>query len=163
VSISPNSTNLLIKRKGAVTAAFLLVLLLAALPFSVVGTANGQSPLVGRRWVVDDDLPADFHTIQEAIDAASGGDTIFVRSGTYTENVTVNKSVSLIGENATRTIIASQTDGKVVMVTAFAVTIEGFTVQGPGSTQRQPFNIGVYFVSSAAFCNVSHNVFTGHG
>jgi len=42
-------------------------------------------------WTVDDDGPADFHTIQEAINVANAGDTILVRDGTYTENVKVNK------------------------------------------------------------------------
>ena len=56
-------------------------------------------------WTVDDDGPADFYTIQGAINAASPGDTIFVYSGTYYENVVVNKTVSLIGENRSNTII----------------------------------------------------------
>jgi len=38
----------------------------------------------GDVWYVDDDAPADFSTIQAAIDAASDGDTIIVRDGYYT-------------------------------------------------------------------------------
>jgi len=56
-------------------------------------------------WIVDDDGPADFHTIQEAINAANPGDTIYVKAGTYYENVVVKKSISLIGENRETTII----------------------------------------------------------
>jgi pectin methylesterase-like acyl-CoA thioesterase len=51
-----------------------------------------------RTWTVDDDGPADFSSIQEAINAASPGDTIFIKTGTYYEHVVVNKTVSLIGE-----------------------------------------------------------------
>ncbi len=41
--------------------------------------------------------------IQDAVNAASDGDTIMVAAGTYNENVVVNKSVSLIGaRNQTR-------------------------------------------------------------
>ena len=44
-------------------------------------------------------VPDDSHTIQEAINAADVGDTIFVKRGTYVENPVVNKSVSLVGED----------------------------------------------------------------
>ena len=52
-------------------------------------------------------VPDDYLTIQEAINTASDGDTIFVRNGTYYENVVMNKSVSLIGEDSDSTIIES--------------------------------------------------------
>jgi len=50
-----------------------------------------------RTWTVDDDGAADFQTIQEAINVANEGDTIFVRSGIYYEHVVLNKTVSLLG------------------------------------------------------------------
>lgn len=40
----------------------------------------------------------DYTTIQAAVDAASDGDTIEVRGGTYIENVDVDKRLALIGE-----------------------------------------------------------------
>jgi len=46
-----------------------------------------------------------YSSIQEAINNADHGDTIFVSSGTYYENVVVNKTVSLIGEDVSSTII----------------------------------------------------------
>ena len=39
-----------------------------------------------KTWIIDDDGPADFHTIQEAIKAASPGDIIFVKTGTFYES-----------------------------------------------------------------------------
>ncbi len=41
-----------------------------------------------------------FATIQAAVDAAEDGDVILVAPGTYAENVTVNKAVTILGANA---------------------------------------------------------------
>jgi len=116
-----------------------------------------------KTWIVDDDMPADFQTIQGAINAASSGDTIFVRSGMYQENPVVNKSLSLIGEGAHQTTISGKTSGKIVTVSASRVTITGFRIQGIGGTQPQPYDIGVFFVNLVTYSNISHNIITGHG
>ena len=42
------------------------------------------SPVLADTWTVDDDGPADFSTIQAAIDAAQSGDVILVAPGSYT-------------------------------------------------------------------------------
>ncbi len=44
-------------------------------------------------------------SIQAAVDAAALGATINVPAGTYTEQVFINKSLHLIGENRDTTII----------------------------------------------------------
>lgn len=51
-------------------------------------------------------VPADFLTIQEAIDAAHQGDTIRVAPGEY-RNVTMKKNLRLVGEDRESTIIKS--------------------------------------------------------
>jgi parallel beta-helix repeat protein len=50
-------------------------------------------------------VPDDYASIQEAIDTAEDGDTVCVKSGEYHENLVVNKSLSLIGENMNTTIV----------------------------------------------------------
>ena len=80
-------------------------------------------------WTVDDDGPAHFHTIQEAINAANSEDIIFVHSGTYYENIVVNKTVSLVGENTSTTVIDGESGDAVVIVAENNVNITEFTIQ----------------------------------
>jgi len=70
----------------------------------------------------------EYSTIQEAINAAEGGDTIYVDSGTYEGCVLVNKSVSLVGEDAATTIVCCSWDD-VITVAADKVSITGLTVK----------------------------------
>ncbi len=51
-------------------------------------------------------VPDDYSTVASAIGNATDGDTILIRSGTYLEHsLSINKTLSLIGENAENTII----------------------------------------------------------
>ena len=74
-------------------------------------------------------VPDDYPTIQQAINNADEGDTIYVKAGTYYENVAVNKRVSLIGENKSTTIIDGGGTGTVVHVLSSDVSISGFTIR----------------------------------
>lgn len=89
--------------------------------------------------------------IQAAIDNASTGDTIYVYNGTYSENVDVNKQLTLVGEDAdVVTVTAANPNDHVFYVTANYVNITGFKVTG-GS-----FGIDVY--STVVHCNISDNI-----
>lgn len=54
-------------------------------------------------------VPDDYPIIQEAVDNANDGDTIYVKSGIYegahNQTLTINKSVAIIGENPNNTIL----------------------------------------------------------
>jgi parallel beta-helix repeat protein len=78
--------------------------------------------------VVDDDKPADFKMIQAAINAASAGDTIIVKEGTYTENIVIDRSINLIGENVKSTIIDGHKGSYAIYIAASRVNITGFTI-----------------------------------
>ena len=77
----------------------------------------------------DVSVPKDHSTIQEAINAVDPGDVVFVESGTYYEHITINKSITLMGEDKASTIIDGNLEGTVVNITGDNVTFTGFTIQ----------------------------------
>jgi len=67
--------------------------------------------------------------IQDAIDNASDGDTVFVYNGTYNENLLIDKPIHLIGENKENVIIKTgDEDG--IKIISNNVEISGFTIDG---------------------------------
>jgi len=77
-------------------------------------------------------VPDDYATIQEAVSNASAGDTIIVRDGVYTENVEVDKPLTLISENGSENCVVRAADryDAVFHVAADRVNISGFTIKG---------------------------------
>jgi Ca2+-binding RTX toxin-like protein len=73
---------------------------------------------------------ATYETIQAAIDASAGGDTVFATAGTYTETLTLDKAITLSGEAGTVVQSGTPGSGNGITVTASAASIEGLTVQG---------------------------------
>jgi parallel beta-helix repeat protein len=67
--------------------------------------------------------------IQWAIDNASDGDTVFVFNGTYYENIVVNKTINLTGEDRDTTVIDGEGNEKVVEITAAWVNISFFSIK----------------------------------
>ena len=89
-------------------------------------------------------VPNDFDTIQEAIDAADEGDVIKVLPGTYTEQLTISKNLTIIGSGPMSTIIEASgvLDPNVLGFTYIVeinngaeVSMKGFTIQGPEGTE----------------------------
>ena len=102
-------------------------------------------------YYVDDSGGKDFTKIQDAIDFANSGDTIYVCYGTYQETVIIDKSIKLIGENKENTIIDAQEKGDAVYISANNVTISNFTL----------FNTGIgddYFFNSALEVESDNNI-----
>lgn len=87
----------------------------------------------------------EYCTLQAAIDAASPGNTITVTAGTYAENLTINKPLTILGPNAANSgcstrvaeaIIVPATNSpadwssQLVLLTANGITIKGLTFDG---------------------------------
>lgn len=82
-------------------------------------------------------VPADYPTIQTAINAASDGDTVQVAAGAYTENlVWQNKSLALIGAGADVTTVDGGGTGRCLTMQNVPSTarVEGFTFTGGSAT-----------------------------
>ncbi|MEW6743494.1 MAG: right-handed parallel beta-helix repeat-containing protein [Planctomycetota bacterium] len=100
-------------------------------------------PTFAATITVDDDGPADYDTIQEAVDHSSPGDTILVMPGLYAEEVRVPHSLAIIGSGIRETIVVPATSrpgsgpGSQIDTTAWVfrlaasdVTIASLTVDG---------------------------------
>ncbi|MCK4444041.1 MAG: right-handed parallel beta-helix repeat-containing protein, partial [Thermoplasmata archaeon] len=98
----------------------------------------------------------DYATIQEAIDAPEtlDGHTIKVDAGIYYEHVTVYKSLTLIGENRSNTIIDGSGIGNVANLTADSVKLSGFTLRnsGPG------YDSSALYILFSSNNNISGNI-----
>ena len=78
---------------------------------------------------VDDSGGADYTTIQEAINNANPGDTIYVYNGSYNEALNVNKKVDLIGESNIDVLIDGSGNGHAVNINSDYVNFSNFSVQ----------------------------------
>ena len=63
-----------------------------------------------------------YNTIQEAVDNAKEGFTIYIFEGTYYENVEIEKRINLIGQNKENTIIDAGGEGSVIYLNVYYQT-----------------------------------------
>jgi nitrous oxidase accessory protein len=145
---------------------FLGVFLILLTLFSVnhllgLGTVNAIS-------VKSLTVPNDYSTIQQAINNANNGDTIIVKRGIYYGALEINKSVSLIGEDACATVINGQSETQylfpsgtsTVSIYAPNVWLSGFNITD--------CDVAIYIGSSGAHVtgtDIDHNMagFSGGG
>lgn len=76
-----------------------------------------------------------YDEIQKAIDDNDtlDGHTLFVRNSVYYENIVINKTITLIGEDRETTIIDGDENGNGITITANQVNISGFTIRNCGN------------------------------
>lgn len=79
--------------------------------------------------------PDNYTTIQGAIDDAESGDIVFVfdEGSPYYENIMIDKSIKLLGENRNTTLIDGNNKDDVLYISADYVYFSGFTLTNCGS------------------------------
>jgi parallel beta-helix repeat protein len=73
-----------------------------------------------------------YPSIQEAVNNATEGTRLFVASGVYYEQLTLNKSLAIVGENRETTVIDANGTGSVVQMETDNASISGFTIRNSG-------------------------------
>lgn len=91
----------------------------------VVTLSAGLHPAHAETYLVDDDEPAKFRTVQSAVDFARDGDVIIVNPGTYTGSG--NRDIDLKGKALT-----------IIGADPYDAAIVGATVIDPGGTSERP-------------------------
>ncbi len=101
--------------------------------------------------------PGNYSKIQDAIDFASDGDTVFIYndSSPYFEHVEINKSIILMGEERSSTIVDGTGEISVISVFADDVNIMGLTIKNSSSD-------GIY-VNGSNHIDIIGNVISNNG
>jgi nitrous oxidase accessory protein NosD len=163
------SSNWRITMKKSTVALFLLVSVSFLVPRMAAAAQDGDHKA---DLIVDDDKvqcpAATFTSIQDAINAANPGNLIRVCPGTYREQLSINKSLSIEGDNgaivmpsnmrvnatgSTGTPIAAA----ILVKEAANVEIQGLIVDtvNNGITQCSPNLIGILYQNSSG--SIGHN------
>jgi len=146
-------------KKGVVIAVILLFFSVSVIPST--GTTNVKPTTThatsGNTLYVGGNGTGNYSSIQDAIDDSSNGDTVYVYaySSPYYENVLVDKSINLIGEDRETTVIDGNGKGSVITVKRDGVTISGFTIQNSGTERWDYSGIEVF---QRYYCRIFNNI-----
>ena len=170
----------MVKLKQIIVILFLALMLGTLMGFKSVSSVKTNVLIMDPRVIYVG--PGNFSTIQAAINNATAGDTILVANGTYKEQITINKTLSLIGQNRSNTVIDANGSDYAVKIVSSNVTLSGFTIrnqsgadptQGPGGIWINGFSSTVSNVTIANctvtkslyavwFSTTSNNIFKGN-
>ncbi len=141
------------------------VAVIAALVFAsmlLLAGAGVDHTVDAATLLVDPDAPDVYHTIQEAIDNASAGDTVKITPGVYNESIIIDKPIKVRGSTWYDTLIEGA-DGQIpVTITSNDVLLTNISVlsggDAPTSVVIKAQNVkSIYFGS----VNVSNAPMTG--
>lgn len=117
------------KRREVRVVALLLFFILAELMITTSVQANTiKAKNENYNLIVDQSGGGDYSTIQEAIDNAENGFTIYVKSGTYSEIIEIKKQIYLIGEDDTLINPISAKNKYAIRLGASGVMLKGFGI-----------------------------------
>ncbi len=121
--------------------------------FSLSEVAWGNPPIEGEaktslssEWQVAADGSGQFMLIQEAIDHASSGDTIFIQAGTYPEDVTVHskENLKIIGEGPDQVFITGEKRVGSLHIGKWPYGATNVLIQGMTVFQHGGLGVGIF-------------------
>ena len=129
----------MIKRYLVIGIILLFIFMSINPSFAVDNVKKSSTPISnGNTLYVGGDGPNNYTRIQDAINNANNGDTVFVFNGTYHENhILVDKTLNLIGEDKFTTIIDGGEGGDILYIIADNVCLNGFTFQRSGGNNTE--------------------------
>ena len=125
-----------------IISTILLLIFTSSIPFVSSNEVSSNNIIY-----VDDGGGADYTRIQDAIDNASDGDTIFIYNGIYSEFLKITKEIYLIGEDNTHTILQSSKTEEPSQLDRI-ITINADNVQIKNLCIRPYNNIAMYRVNA---------------
>jgi parallel beta-helix repeat protein len=141
------------------TSIVLLIGLILLIPLSsgtiLEDTSRGDILYVGGSG------PGNYTKIQDAIDNASTGDTVFVYEGMYTEGIFINKTINLLGEYNESTIIDSTNISDIsILISKYAdgTQVSDFTIK---NDEIDRYAVSVYLISD--FNIITNNIMVNRG
>ncbi len=117
----------------------------------------------GNWFYVGGSGPGNYTKIQDAINASSNGDTVFVYddSSPYYEHIKVHKTINLVGEDKNTTVIDGSYKLTVVQISSDGVVLTGFTIQHSGNYPNE--GIVIYSNDNQIYENIIRNNGEGLG
>ena len=131
-------------RKGLVVVVILIFIGMSVVPSTAVKELREKPFPInfdGNTLYVGGSGPNNYTTIQSAINDAVDGDTVFVYNGTYYENIVIDKTIDLVGENVESTFIIDDFSNSSATITIeiINVVITDFTIKGEATA----YGIGI--------------------
>ena len=147
-----NQTNFVpaSQKRTIIKALALTVVLLSAIWMINVPTSHASKTLT---------VPQDYSTINEAISHSSAGDIIAVKAGVYFENVQINKSITLLGEDKTNTLIIGNggaNEPAVLTLGEDSIKISGFTIESADTSNPSQRALGINILGDK--CTITDNI-----
>ena len=132
---------MIIKMKKIITMSIIGLLVIMNFMITPVSSEENTTEY---DFYVDDDFNetnpgwnwSHFDNIQDSLDAAENGYSIFVYNGIYNENLDIKKEIALEGENNEETIIRSGFDTDTIQVLADNVEISNLKIISKGSLSK---------------------------
>lgn len=111
---------------------FLILIISFSLFFTSISGCIEETPPVEPKTeiYVGVSEDADYKNIQDAIDNASNGGTIFIQNGTYYEVLIIDKSINLVGAGSNKTIIDCTKSSSFGQVNAILINANNSTIKG---------------------------------